>query len=155
MNKYIIRRIASLLIIATLYTGIVVPTNWKTEPIKLARGGFRGGFGHGGFGRSGFRHRRGFRQQRWHHRRPGNGRRYHRHPRNNRYYYGGNIYGVAVDNDNYWPYGAAVDTAAAYTASQQQQENESLRQHISNLQSQIEELKQSKESENDDDDNND
>ncbi len=85
MNKYIIRNIASLLIIATLYTGSTIPTNLQTQPIRLARGGFRGGgFGRGGFDRGGFRHRGGFRQRRWHHRRPVNGRRDYRHPRNER-----------------------------------------------------------------------
>ncbi len=155
MNKYIIRHIASLLIIATLYTGSTIPTNLQTEPIKLARAGFHGGrFGRGGFDRGGFRHQGGFRQQR--HRRPVNGRRDHRRPWNNRRYYGGNVYGVAIDgDDDYWPYAAAIGTTAAYTASQQQQENlqqenESLRQHVSDLQSKIEELQQARESEDDD-----
>ena len=145
------RYILNSLFIAILYTGTVIPTNWQTQPIKLARGGFRsGGLGRGGFDRGGFRHRGGFRQQRWHHRRPVNGRRDHRHPRNNRYYYGGNVYGVAVDGGDYWPYwtyGAAVGTAVA---DSQQQKNENLRQQISDLQSQIEELQQARESEDDD-----
>ncbi len=160
MNKHIIRHVTNLLIIATLYTSTTMPINLQTEPIKLARGGFRGGgFGRSGFGRGDFRHREGFRQQRWRHQRPVNGRRDHRHPGDNRYYYGGNnVYGAAVDNDSlpYWAYGAAVSTAAASADSQQninlQQENERLRQHISDLQSQIDELRQSKKSEDDDED---
>lgn len=148
MNKYIIRNIASLLIIATLYTGSTIPTNLQTQPIRLARGGFRGGgFGHGGFNRGGFRHREGFKQQRWHHRRPVNGRRDHQYLRNNRYY-GGNVFGVAIDGGDDDYYGAAVGTAAAATL--QQKENESLRQHVRDLQSQIEELQQARESEDDD-----
>ncbi|MGB8367077.1 MAG: hypothetical protein WCD44_01850 [Candidatus Babeliales bacterium] len=159
MNKYIIRYITGLLLISSFYNNSdSAITSLQPKSIKLARrggggGGFRAGGGsrmnRGGFDRGGSR-RGNFRQQQWH--RQPNRWQQHRRRWSNGYY--GNVYVDGGYWPNYWPAAttAAVigTTAAAAAASQDQnqQDSDDLRQEIRNLQSEIDELRESRDDNN-------